>query len=182
MTFNLWEDYEALGDTLIPKILPNGKYTAVVKRAVAGTTNNGKGKIVVTLEVVEGPEAGSEVVEQLTWSPESDTAARIMSGALAVMGATPEWVRENRADLSDVADYVIGSLVEISTKEDEWNGQPRNRVSFLKNLGQSAGSAKAQQEQAVDLAASAPIVATAAPAAMTAAPAPADAAGGWPTL
>lgn len=177
MSYNLYEDYEAFGDTLVPQILPNGKYVATVKRAIAGQTNNGKSKIVVTLEIAEGPRAGAEVVEQLTWSPESETAARIMAGALAVMGATPEWVRTNRATFADVADHIIGAVVEISAREDEWNGQPRNRVGFLRTL--QAPSAVQVQQSAVSL----DTPQAAAPAAAPAAAAPSAAPqSSWPSL
>lgn len=148
--FDLAADYEAYGDTLVPKILSNGKYNVEVKRAVPGQTNAGKPKIVVTLEVTDGPDAGQQVTEQLTWSPESEVAARIFSGALATMGATPDWIKTTRPSFPEIAERLIGARVEITAKEDEWNGQPRNRVNFVKSLG-TAPSAGGPAAQAVSL-------------------------------
>lgn len=148
--FDLAADYEAYGDALVPKILSNGKYNVEVKRAVPGQTSKGKPKIVVTLEVIDGPDAGQQVTDQLTWSSESETAARIFSGALACMGATPEWIKTTRPSLPEVAERLVGARVAITAKEDEWNGQPRNRVNFVKSLG-TAPSAGGPAAQAVSL-------------------------------
>ena len=155
--YNLAADYAALGDDLMPGILPDGNYVGVVKRAVPGQTQNGKGKIVVTLEVIEGPQAGREATEQLTWSPESEVARRIFSTALAIMGAPPEWVLEAQASFTDVAERITGAVVEFNAKEDEWNGQPRNRINFRKAVSiapqpvaavPSLGTPAAPQQQA----------------------------------
>lgn len=176
--YDLAADYDALGDELVGRI-PVGDHNATVVAARSRTSASGKGQIGLTLEIDEGPEAGTKVDDLLTWSPESEVARRIMSSALAMMGATSDWIKENRANMADVAERVTGARVAIRVKEGEFNGMPQARVSYIRSLGFS------QAAQAPE----APTLGTAPAAPQQAAQPPANAPqpqqpqqGAWPTL
>ncbi|MGV1079710.1 MAG: DUF669 domain-containing protein [Candidatus Nanopelagicales bacterium] len=139
--YDLAADYASLGEELAPPLLPNGPYNAVVKRAVPGTTAAGKGRIVVTCEILDGPYAGREIVQQLTWSPESEVARRIFRQALAVLGASHEWVLQTSANMATVAERITGAHAQIQVSEKSFNGEPRNEVNFRKPLPTSTPQA-----------------------------------------
>lgn len=137
-TFSFADEYNSFGDELTGKAYPKGSYEMRVKNMVPKVTSGQKRSFVVTLEFTKGPHRGKTVTEQMTWSPESDVAARIFAQGLKIMGASQDWIKTNKPTPQQIANQCIGSLVEVVLTEDTWQGQDRNRVRFNKNLGKAA--------------------------------------------
>ena len=80
MDFDFGAEFAAFGDDLKGASY-EGEYEMKVKKATAGKTQKGKMKIALTLVFTSGPYAakGKEVNDNLYWSPENDTAARIFA-------------------------------------------------------------------------------------------------------
>ena len=190
--FDLAAEYEALGDAILPQIIPAGTdYVGTVVKCTAKQSNKGKLQINVTLRVDEGPNAGKTSTQSLYFSPESPVAARIFRGNLATLGATPEWLAETHASPTDIAAKIEGAVISFNAKVRQYNGEDQNDFSFRKLLSPGGqGVQEAMPQAAVDpWAAPAPAAQQApaqpaqqAPQAGAPAPAQAPAAGGWPAL
>jgi hypothetical protein len=117
------------GDTL-----PEGEYDAKVKSVTEVTTAKGKQAFKITLEIMGGPHAGRTLLNQLTFSPESDIAVRIFGQSMATLGASPDWIMSNRATGAMIIEKITGTTVRIQNSHREFNGQPRNEVRYLRRL------------------------------------------------
>lgn len=169
---SLADDYETLGEELLPRIIPAGEYTAEVTKAQYVTTGGGKHAIKITLRVTEGPEQGTVIFDQQTWSPESPVAARIFSQTLTRLGAPVEWIKTARPSWEEIAERILGSVVNITTTVRQFNGQDQANVSYRRLLNGQATpeappqlGAPAQQPQAQAQQQPAPLTAVPAPAA-----------------
>ena len=140
--YDIFADYEAYGDELVGKILV-GDHDVTVKTARPRISNSGKAQIGFTLEIESGPDAGKTIEDLFTWSPENETARRMGAMTLSMMGATPEWIRENNAKLFDIAEHVTGARVAIKVTEGEFNGMPQARVRYVRSLGHTTAAAAA---------------------------------------
>jgi len=133
--FSFADEFEAFGEELEGKPLPKGEYEMVVVKSTAAITAGGKQCFKVVLEAMNGPQQGRQVSEQLTWSPENSVAARIFAQGLKAMGAPQEWIKSERPTADQIAAQMLGQKILVGLDEDEYLGQPRNRVRFRKNLG-----------------------------------------------
>jgi len=133
--FSFADEFEAFGEELEGKPLPKGEYEMVVVKSTAAITQGGKQCFKVVLEAMNGPQQGRQVSEQLTWSPENSVAARIFAQGLKAMGASQEWIKSERPTADQIAAHMLGQKILVGLDEDEYLGQPRNRVRFRKNLG-----------------------------------------------
>ena len=180
--FDLAAAYDELGDELAPSILKKGDYELEVVRADAGHTQKGDPKLSIMLEVVSGPDAGFKLFDNLNWiaikndGTENTWGLNQTRRALAMLGATPEWIRNNRAQWPDVAEHIVGARVLAAVTESEWNGEPQNRIRYKKAI---SGGTSEQLAQAPSLGgAQAPQQ----PQAQAAQPQQQAPQGQWPTL
>jgi hypothetical protein len=154
MEFNLAEEMAAFGDDLIPPLLPAGAYQLIVYSASPGTTSTGKQKIDVTYQVITGPNyppkkpgaapkstKGARVQDMQTWSPGSPIAARIFAETLQKLGASQDWIQENKPSLEQICIRIIGTIVDATIAVDE--AFNRNRVNVRKQVkaGNGGGAA-----------------------------------------
>lgn len=170
--FDFAAEYAAFGEEL-KGVAYSGDYTMKVQKVVAGTSPKGKQMFTVTLAFTDGPLAakGKTINDKLYWSPESDTAARIFSQNLKIMGASQDWIMANRPTPAQIAEQMTGSVIDVKLKADEFNGQPQTRVNYNKTVsaksasGASAPSAAAAAAVSLDDEDAAPAAPAAAPAA-----------------
>lgn len=137
--FSLAEEMAAFGDELMGKAYPAAEYDMLVRKATAAKTGGGKHCIKVILEFIGGPLKGKTVPDQLNWSPESDIAARIFAQGVAKMGATQEWIKQNKPSMAQMAGRIQGAKVHVKLTEDDWNGMPRNRVAYMSTISLGGG-------------------------------------------
>jgi len=162
MGFNLADDYDALGEELLPKVIDPGTYTVEITKATAAQTGTGKQAIKLVLKVIEGPEVGTTIPDQMTWSPESPVAARIFSQSLAICGAEPGWIKNSRPSMEEIAARMVGSVVSIRTTIRQFNGQDQANVNYSRTISTMAQApAEAPPTLGVALGATAPVQAQA---------------------
>lgn len=139
---SLAQEMAAFGDELMGKAYPNGEYDVLVKRATAAKSGTGKACLKVSLQIQGGKYDGKTVPDQLTWSPESEVAARIFATGVSKMGADPSWIKSTNASMAQVAARIQGAKVHVKLSEDSFNGIPRNRVAYTKLIspGGSGGN------------------------------------------
>jgi len=149
-TFDFASEFESFGDDLKGTAY-EGDFVMVVRKAEPGTTAKGKQKFQLTLEFVGGPNHGKTVPQQLVWSPENDTAAKIFASSLRVLGAPQEWIMATKPTPEQIAQQITGTKFEARCKAGEFNGQPQTNVSFRKTLSVDtpvAGAAKSEAASA----------------------------------
>jgi hypothetical protein len=139
-TFSYATEFAAFGDSLTGKVYPNGEYEMRVKTAKAGQTKGGKECFRITLAFTSGPNKGKEIFEQMTWSPENETAVKIFVQGLTNLGISPSWVKETKPTPEQIAARIEGAVVLVKLSEDEYQGEKRNRVKFSKFISRPAGS------------------------------------------
>ena len=149
-TFDFASEFESFGDDLKGTAY-EGDFVMVVRKAEPGTTAKGKQKFQLTLEFVGGPHHGKTVPQQLVWSPENDTAAKIFASSLRVLGAPQEWIMANRPSPEQIAQQITGTKFNARCKAGEFNGQPQTNVSFRSTVSVEspvAGTAKSEAASA----------------------------------
>lgn len=132
--FSLAQEMAAFGDELLGKAYPTGEYDMLVKKATAGKSQGGKPQVKVVLQFLSGPYAPKTVPDQLTWSAESDVAARIFAQAMEKLGATQKWIQQAKPTMTVVAARIQGAKVKVKLTEDDWNGTPRNKVAYISTI------------------------------------------------
>lgn len=156
--FDFAAEYAAFGDDL-KGVAYEGDYDMVVFKATPGTTKGGKQMFTLTLRFTSGPykTKNKEIIDRLIWSPESDTAAKIFSANLKCLGASHEWIMQNRPTPEQIAERITGAVFSARLRPDEFNNQPVTRVNYLKPINvksgdnASAATAKAEKPKAVTL-------------------------------
>jgi Protein of unknown function (DUF669) len=138
--FSLAGEMAAFGDELLGKAYPAGDYDMLVKKATAVKSAGGKPQVKLVLQFIGGPYDGKTVPDQLTWSAESDTAARIFAQALEKLGATQKWIQTTKPKMSQVAARILNAKVRVRLAEDDWNGTPRNKVAYLTTIALGGGA------------------------------------------
>lgn len=139
MDFDFGAEYAAFGDDLKGTAY-DGDYTLRVSKVKVGKTQKGKMQFQLTLAFVGGPlgAKGKTVDDRLIWSPESDVAARIFSQTLRTLGAPQEWIMTARPTPQQIADQITGAVVECKLSPDEWNNQPRTKISYRRAVSTNA--------------------------------------------
>jgi hypothetical protein len=137
--FSLAGEMAAFGDELLGKAYPAGEYDMIVKKATAGKSQGGKPQVKVVLVFDGGPYSGKTVPDQLTWSAESDVAARIFAQAMEKLGATQKWIQTTKPKMVQVAQRIQGAKVRVKLTEDDWNGTPRNKVAYMSTISLGGG-------------------------------------------
>jgi hypothetical protein len=142
--FDFASEYEAFGDDL-KGVAYNGDYDMLVTKMKYGTTAKGKAMFTVTLAFTSGPykAKGKTLDDRLYWSPENETAARIFSQALRVLGASQEWIMAERPTPEQIAERCVGNVVSVRLKEDEFNNQKTTRVTYQKTVSSNQAAAAA---------------------------------------
>jgi hypothetical protein len=135
MDFDFGAEFAAFGDDLKGTSY-EGEHEMRVKKATAGRTQKGKMKIGLTLVFTSGPYAvkNKEIQDNLYWSPENDTAARIFAQNLRTLGAPQDWVMSTRPTPGQICDQITNNVVKVRLKPDTFNGQPTTRVSYLETV------------------------------------------------
>jgi len=159
-SFSLADEFESFGDELMGKSYEGRDIQMVVVKCETGTSAKGKHFIRPTLQFDGGPNSGKQVVDSLYWSPQSETAVRIFSQSLNVLGASPEWVKSEKPSMQQIAEKIKGATVIVNLTKDEFNGQPQTRVNYRKavsaggaggSTGGGGGAASASAAAAVSL-------------------------------
>lgn len=160
-TFKFSDVLDAAVD--VGKPIDDGVYNAVVTKAEATTTKKGKLAFKVSSKVTEGPKANTPITQWVNFSPESPVALGFFKRDMKGYGASPEYLATD-PDPQEVADRLVGSLVEITVKARDEESSFVN-VADVKYLGKSG-----ENNMVPNVAAVAP---SPAPAPAPAAPAPA---------
>lgn len=142
MSFDLAAEYEALGEDLLPPLLPDGVYTAEVISASGGVTSTGKECVKMVLRILDTAHAGRTQPTMLTWSPDNTTAREIFTRSMAILGLTPSWIKANApVSMDKAAAAIIGAVVQINTKIKPYNGADQVNVNFKAPVSSPATSA-----------------------------------------
>lgn len=129
MSFSIADDYAALGEDLLPFVLPDGPYVLRVIKAESGLTGNQKPKIVLTFEVAEGAHMGRTFTTQVIWSSGGNpVAARISASSFTVLGAPYAWIRGARPSDDEIAEAMVGNVIQAKVKSSEFGGMIRNEI------------------------------------------------------
>jgi hypothetical protein len=139
MDFDFGAEFAAFGDDLKGTAY-DGDYTMRVSKAKPSRTQKGKMQIQLTLAFQGGPlgAKGKTVDDRLVWSPESEVAAKIFAQTLRTLGAPQEWIMQAKPSPQQICDQITGAVVECKLSPDEWNGQPRTKISYRKALSTNA--------------------------------------------
>ncbi|HEX8321693.1 hypothetical protein [Longimicrobium sp.] len=133
--FSFADEFKSFGDEL-NGVAYTGDYTMKVTKAKASKTAKGKQQFVVTLAFQGGPlgAKGKTVDNRLVWSPESEVAARIFAQSLRVLGAPQDWIMSAKPTPDQIAEQMVGAVVEVNLKAGEFNGQPQTNVNYRKSV------------------------------------------------
>lgn len=101
-----------------------GSYKAKVVGKDYCKSKGGAEQLAVRFEVVDGVEAGHQIMEFLSFS---DAALKYTVEKMRAMG----WAGLDLADLSTLGT----NEVEIVVRPEEWDGQVKMRVKFINSLG-----------------------------------------------
>lgn len=131
-SFNLAELYaQAQAEGASFKPLPEDKYPVKVESAELKTTSTNKPMIKVVLRVQGGEFNNRKLWDQWTLSTDNPTALKIFFEKLAAFGlGDPGYLASVGGDLNQVAQALVGreAVAQVGTRE--WQGKPRNDVSF----------------------------------------------------
>lgn len=129
MSFSIADDYAAMGDDLVPFILPDDVYQLLITKAETGTTGTQKPKINLTFEVAEGPHMGRSFASHIIWSTGGNPiAARISASSFAVCGAPRAWIRAARPSNEEIAGAMVGNVIEAKVGFSDFGGMPKNEI------------------------------------------------------
>jgi hypothetical protein len=139
MDFDFGAEYAAFGDDLKGTSY-DGDYTMRVSKVKPSRTQKGKMQFQLTLAFVGGPlgAKGKTVDDRMVWSPESEVAAKIFAQTLNTLGAPQDWIMSAKPTPQQIADQITGTVVECKLSPDEWNNQPRTKVSYRKRVSGNA--------------------------------------------
>ena len=145
----LFKTAEEAGVSFDP--IPEGAYEAIIEKADAKTTSNGKGMIAVTCKVDGGPYDGRKFWNNFTISPESSNAMAFFFRHMQVLGFTNEFFATCPPPLQGGTQRLAAVMNERHPRFraqlgiKEYGGTLRNEVKQISvsALGQTAGIAPA---------------------------------------
>lgn len=128
-----WNDLKKAAEDAGFVVVPQGKYDAVVSKATAGKSSQGKDQIKVTFKITTGPYAGKPVNTQFTISADNAIALGFFFRHMAALGLDGNYfARVPAPDLSQVANDILGKNCQIEVSVKPWNGEDRNQIDSVK--------------------------------------------------
>lgn len=134
-------DLAAALNALTPKqrgdVMKEQEVIAVIQDAVYGKSK-GKQTDQWTFEalMLSGDWEGETVDGVIYWSTK---AAQMATASLAALGATTEWVLENKPDPDEIADKLRGAKFVGNVVINEYRGRKSNRIEPKEYLGHEGG-------------------------------------------
>lgn len=122
---DLFDEYEK---TSAITVLETGKHTL----KVTSCTVRNKG-VCPIYSPVTGPQAGLRVMAGGIYPGDSEGGRNAFFRKLEKFGLTKEFFKQGPT-LSDVAKSLVGRVVELDLTVGDWNGEPRNDMSFAIKL------------------------------------------------
>jgi len=113
------------------RVIPAGQYLIRITDATATKAGTGAEMIKTTVQLVDGPYAGRQVVTNIVFSFDNPQAMRMVFKRLNALGVTSEWLAESNATVGQIAAAIAGreAIADVSVRQ--WQGEDRNDIAMF---------------------------------------------------
>lgn len=112
--------------------IPTGLYELEIEKAEATRTKTDKDMFKLTYVVAEGEYKNRKIFGNQVISPESPKAMGFLFKFFSALGFTREYLGENKPELSQLADMMVGRRITAQVGVKSYQGNESNEVKWTK--------------------------------------------------